>query len=72
MTSYALSWLRVPYIYFWLFKEAFSVTIYRRMKGWQVNDELERKRSWPNLKLLSRYLPGETEDSNEKPVMIAG
>jgi hypothetical protein len=25
-----------------------------------------RKRSWPNSKLLSRHLPGETEESHEK------
>jgi hypothetical protein len=41
--------------YFILFKYAFRETkpISRRIKGWYVNDELERKRSWPNL----RYCP---------------
>jgi hypothetical protein len=34
-----------------------------------VNDELERicrKLSWPNFKVLSRNLPGGTEEKHEK------
>jgi hypothetical protein len=35
------------------------------MKGWLVNDELERKRSWPSFKVLSQHLPWETEEEQK-------
>jgi hypothetical protein len=34
------------------------------MMNWK---EFGRKRSWPNLKVLSRHSPGKTEVNHEKP-----
>jgi hypothetical protein len=32
-----------------------------------MNDEFGRKRSWPNFKVLYRYLFGGNEKNHEKP-----
>jgi hypothetical protein len=52
-----------------LFNDAFSVTrLHSVDDNSYVNDELKglgKKRSWTNFKVLSRYSPGGTEESNE-------
>jgi len=52
-----------------LFYDAFSVPKLhsvddRVMMKWKGFD---RKRTWPNLKVLSRNSPGGTEENHEKP-----
>jgi hypothetical protein len=48
------------------FNDAFSVakTAKRRMKGLQVNDELD---SWHNFKVLSRHVTRGTEKKHKNP-----
>jgi hypothetical protein len=52
-----------------LFNYAFPATknFWPLMNGWYVHDEFVRKRSWPNIKVISRHFAGGAEEIYEKP-----